>query len=128
MERKMTETNPESAHVLFSEYFNSGDFDSLLGMYEDNAAFVAGPDQVVTGKDAIREPLQALLSLKGTMEMTTRYAIRTGDLALLSSEWHLKGTGPDGAPVELSGKTAEIVRLQPDGSWLFVADHPFGAY
>ncbi len=32
----------------------------------------------------------------------------------------------DGNPVELHGTTSELVRRQPDGTWKYVIDHPFG--
>jgi uncharacterized protein (TIGR02246 family) len=128
MEKKMTETNPEEIHRLFEEYFNSGDLNSLVDLYEDDAAFVPEPGQVLTGKDAIREALQGFLSLNGKMQLKTRYAVRSGEIALLSGEWQLSGgKGQDGQPVEMSGKTAEVARRQADGRWLYVADHPFGA-
>ena len=124
----MAEHNPEEIHRSFEERFNSGDIDALLELYEDNAAFVPQPGgETLTGKAAIRQALEGFLSLKGKMTLTTRYAVRSGNIALLSGEWLLKATGEDGAPIEMGAKTAEIARLQPDGRWLYVADHPFGA-
>jgi uncharacterized protein (TIGR02246 family) len=123
----MPETNPEDIHQLFEDYFNSSDLESLLGLYTDDAAFVPEPSaQPLTGKDAIRQALQGFLSLKGKMRLTTRYVVRSGDTALLSGEWTLKATGPDGEPIEMGAQTAEVVRLQADGKWLYIADHPFG--
>ncbi len=62
------------------------------------------------------------------MVMTTALVVRIGDLALLRGRWTLTGTGPDGKPVAMSGDNVEIARKQPNGTWLFVIDHPFGAY
>ncbi len=43
-------------------------------------------------------------------------------------DFHLTGgTDDDGNPVELHGSTAEVARRQPDGTWKYVFDHPFGA-
>ena len=49
------------------------------------------------------------------------------DIALLSNEYTLEGTGEDGKPFTLTGKTSEVVRRQPDGRWLYIIDHPSGA-
>jgi ketosteroid isomerase-like protein len=54
------------------------------------------------------------------MDITTRFAIEMGDLALMSNEWHF--TSDD---VELSGITAEVARRQPNGTWLYVIDNPY---
>ena len=34
--------------------------------------------------------------------------------------------GPDGHPVELSGRFTDVVRQQAGGEWLFVIDNPYG--
>jgi hypothetical protein len=50
-----------------------------------------------------------------------------GDLAGLANRWSLTGgTMPDGSPVELGAATAEVARLQPDGTWLYVIDNAWG--
>jgi len=40
--------------------------------------------------------------------------------------WSFQGTGPDGAPVTLTGQNADVLRRQSDGSWRFVIDNPWG--
>ena len=36
------------------------------------------------------------------------------------------GTGPNGTPVMLTGRYADVLRRQDDGSWRFVIDNPWG--
>jgi ketosteroid isomerase-like protein len=31
---------------------------------------------------------------------------------------------PDGASISMGGTTAEVLRRQPDGRWLYVIDNP----
>jgi Ketosteroid isomerase homolog len=82
---------------------------------------------VTTGEVANGQALQQFMALKGRISITTVYVVAAGDLALLSGDWHLAGTGPDDKPVEMSGKNVEAARRQPNGDWLFAIDHPFGA-
>jgi ketosteroid isomerase-like protein len=49
-----------------------------------------------------------------------------GDLALTTSKWVLEGIGADGKPARMEGQSAEVARRQPDGTWLFVIDNPYG--
>jgi len=49
-------------------------------------------------------------------------AIYGEDLAVLYNDWSLRA---DGKPAELVGKAMEVVRRQPDGTWLFAVDAPF---
>lgn len=113
--------NPEEVHTLFSAYFSAGDLDSLVSLYEPGAVIMPEPGQTVAGKDAIRQVLSSFLALKGAFAMQPAHVVRCDDIALLCSRWTLEGTG-----VQLSGQTADVVRRQPDGSWLMVIDSPFG--
>jgi ketosteroid isomerase-like protein len=61
------------------------------------------------------------------MELQTKHVVRHGDIALLRGAWRLKGTGPDGKPVEMTHGSAEVARRQLDGRWLYIIDHPFGS-
>ncbi len=126
-EKIMPINKPEDAHSLFAEAFNSGDVDSIMALYEHEAMLVPKPGQVVKGTHSIREALQNFLALKGRINAETQYVIRAGDIALLRAKWNLVGTGPDGKSIEMKGNCTEIIRRQPEGNWLFVIDHPFGA-
>jgi uncharacterized protein (TIGR02246 family) len=123
----MAQGRPEDTHRSFARAFNEADLDSLMALYTPDAALVPQPGQVVTGHAAIREALQAFLALKGRIRIETTYAVEAGDIALLRSQWHLDGTGPDGKPVAMSGRSNEVVRRQPDGRWLIAIDHPYGS-
>ena len=123
----MAVNKPEEIHPRFVEVFNSADLPALLALYEANATFVSQPGQSASGIEAVRTALQQYLAFKGTLTMETTYLVESGDIALLRGKWLLRGTGPDGAPVELRGNSIEILRRQSDGSWRFVIDHPLGA-
>jgi uncharacterized protein (TIGR02246 family) len=126
-ETTMAQTRPEDMHQMFARHFNAGDLEAVMALYTPDAALVPQPGQVVTGQAAIREALQAFLALRGKIELQTTYIVEAGDTALMRGQWRLNGTGPDGQPVALSGKSNEVLRKQPDGSWLFAVDHPYGA-
>jgi ketosteroid isomerase-like protein len=40
--------------------------------------------------------------------------------------WSFDGTGPDGEPVRLAARNADVLRRQTDGTWRFVIDNPWG--
>jgi uncharacterized protein (TIGR02246 family) len=119
--------NPEDMNSAFAEAFNAGNIDDLVALYEPGAVLVPRPGQVVEGIQAIRAALQELLALKGQMQSENQYALVQGDIALLRAKVHVVGTGPDGNQIEINNHTAEVVRRQPDGSWLYILDHPYGA-
>jgi uncharacterized protein (TIGR02246 family) len=118
------EMEPERLHAMYEELFNEGDLDGLLDLYEDDVA-IMGEGEVLRGKDSLREELKGFLALEGRIEVTTRYVVQSGDVALMSAEWHVVG-GSEGEPLDMRGKSAEVVRRQADGRWLYVCDHATG--
>jgi ketosteroid isomerase-like protein len=114
---------PEDLHPAVKERFNAGDVDGLADLYEVNAVIVGPDGEHGEGHDAIRANWAALLEMGGTaMSMTTVYCIERGDLALLRNNYTLDLGG-----ALISGSTAEVARRQPDGTWRYVIDNPFGA-
>jgi uncharacterized protein (TIGR02246 family) len=123
----MTADHPEHLHHAFVAAFNRGDLDAILALYEPEATLLPQPGIVIQGREAFRENLRQFLALRGSITMATTFSVQSGDLALLRGQWTLTGTGPDGQPVAMSGRSIEVARRQPDGEWRFAIDHPFGA-
>jgi uncharacterized protein (TIGR02246 family) len=118
--------NPEELDDLFATALNSGDLDALVALYEPRAILFLQPGQSAAGTTAIREGLSVLLSTKPKMLLKPKTIALTGDIALTSASWEVTRTGPDGAPVTVVGRSAEVSRRQADGTWLFVIDLPRG--
>ena len=126
-----TDRPTDESHALnraWRDAFNAGDLERLMTMYEPDAVLVPGPDaEPIQGHDAIAASLTWFLSLSGRLEFTPRYWLASGDLALASMAFEMTGGhDADGNPVTLAGVTTELARRQPDGSWKYVIDHPFG--
>jgi ketosteroid isomerase-like protein len=91
------------------------------------AALVPEPGAIAEGSAAIREALRWFLDRGGRISLDTKLVLRVGDLAYLANRWSLTGaTMPDGSPAELGATTAEVVRRQGDGTWLYVIDNAWG--
>jgi uncharacterized protein (TIGR02246 family) len=122
----MSVQKPDDMNAAFADAYNSGDVERLLALYEPEAVLAPQPGLRAVGLDQIREALTELLALAGEMTSRNSYCMQVGDLALLQGEWHLSFVGPADVRVDLSSRSAEVVRRQADGSWLYVIDHPFG--
>jgi len=122
----MAVMRPEEMNAAFADAVSSGDVDRVLALYEPDAVLAPRPGSRARGLTEIRPAIEELLTLGGAMQSRNLWCLEVGELALLRGEWHLRGTAPDGAPVELTSRTAEVVRRQPDGAWLYVLDHAFG--
>jgi len=117
---------PEDLDRLFATALNAGDLEALMRLYEPQAALRPAPGQIVQGHAAIRNSLSGFLGMKPTIELSPRVLGQCNDIALVSASWTLKGSGPDGNPVEMSGNSVEVARRQADGTWLFAIDTPWG--
>ena len=122
----MPARKPEEVDILFAEALNSGNLDALVALYEPQASLSPQPGQVVTGTQAIRDALSNLLASKPKMTLKPKTLAVSGEIALATAQWELTGTGPDGKPVQVGGRSVEVLRRQPDGTWLFVIDWPWG--
>jgi uncharacterized protein (TIGR02246 family) len=114
MTTRETATEPEDLTRLFVERANDGDAEGLALLYEEDAVMAYPPGQTTVGRTAIRELWTEVLSHQPHFEQEQPLpTLRSGDLALTSTP-----------PQDGSGARAQVVRRQPDGSWLRVLDQP----
>jgi ketosteroid isomerase-like protein len=104
---------PEDLSRLVVERLNAGDVEGLVALYEPDAVLALPNGQVATGSREIRQAYEHLVADRPTFAPGQQQpTLRNGDLALTSVRL------VDG------GVTVEVARRQPDGTWLWVIDHP----
>jgi ketosteroid isomerase-like protein len=124
--------SPELCGLWLARAFNAQDVEAAAALYHLDASIVQvddvhGGTRVARGADGIRETMSAYVGLKPHMDVVTHHTTIAGDVAMTRSQWRIRGTGPDGAPVEVHHHGMEVHRRLPDGTWAFLIDHPFGA-
>ena len=122
----MSRGTPEQVLKSIVDGINTKNLDALMTLYEPDAAFAAQPGNLAHGLKGVRESVAAFLAMKGTLDFKVTRVLEASDSALVVGEWSFAGTGPDGAPVKLTGHNADVLRRQADGSWRFVIDNPWG--
>jgi ketosteroid isomerase-like protein len=122
----MSTATPEQVLDSIVTGINSGDLDSLVPLYESEAAFAGQPGILAHGTAGVREALTGFISMKGKLDLEVTRVLEVGDLALVIGVWSFDGTGPDGRPVRLEARNADVLRRQTDGTWRFVIDNPWG--
>ena len=123
---QMSTATPEGVLQSIVEGINTGDLESLLSLYESEAAFATQPGSLAHGAPGVREALAGFISMKGKLDLEVTRVLEVDDLALVTGIWSFNGTGPDGEPVQLAASNADVLRRQADGTWRFVIDNPWG--
>ena len=127
LDRPVTgQATPEQVLASIVEGINSGNLDALMSLYEPDATFATSPGNVAAGLPAVRRSLAAFTDMKGKLDLDVTRVLEAGGLALVIGVWSFAGTTPAGEPVELTGRSADVLRRQVDGSWRFVIDNPWG--
>ena len=119
-------TTPEEVLNSIVEGINTGNIDSLMTLYESGACFATQPGQLAKSPESVRQCLLNFIDLRGNLDLKVKRVLQASDLALVTTEWSFSGTGPDGNPVNMAAKSADVLRQQDDGTWKFVIDNPWG--
>ena len=127
----MSQANtPEDVARMLGEAITSGDIDAALSLYEPGATFAMPTgfgEGSVTGIDGLRGALGGFLAMSPELRINPEKTLLSGELAMVTGSWTLRGRGPEGSDVDASGRYADVMRRQSDGSWLYVIDNPNGS-
>ncbi|WP_034262781.1 YybH family protein [Actinospica robiniae] len=105
---------PEDLTRLFVQAANARDTEGIAELYEPDAVMAYPPGSTTVGREAIRALWAKILEQAPHFEYEQPLpTLVSGDLALTSTP-----------PKDGSGARAQVVRQQPDGTWLRVLDQP----
>jgi ketosteroid isomerase-like protein len=105
---------PEDLTRLFVECANAGDAEGMAALYEPDALMAFPPGQTTVGRDAIRGVCEQMLAVRPHFRLEKPLqTLILGDLALTATP-----------ALDEAGARAQVVRRQPDGTWLRVLDRP----
>lgn len=105
---------PEDVTRLIAERLNAGNAAGAAALYEPQAVLAFPADRPATGRDAIQAIYQQLADAGVEFAIETPLpTVRFENLALTSTR-----------SADDTGVRVQVLRQQPDGSWLRIIDRP----
>jgi ketosteroid isomerase-like protein len=105
---------PEDVTRLVAGRLNAGDAAGVAALYEPLAVLAYPADRPVAGREAIQAVYQHMVDAGVTFAIETPLpTVRFEDLALTSTR-----------SADDTGVRVQVLRRQPDGSWLRIIDRP----
>ncbi len=114
---------PEDMSPALASAFNARDLDAMAALYDEDAVLIDETGAECRGLKAIKAAFKDILKGGGVMTSTPRLAVIIGDIALSGADWRLE---PRDGGEPLEGRSLEVLRRQPNGSWRYLIDCPTG--
>ena len=109
----------------WSAMVGSGDFDSALDVWADDAVMLPPDLPKLSGKAAIADYVAGAANIPGfkiSWEPEIAYVSDSGDMAYLIERNVTEFDGEDGSKIVTHGKVVTIWRKDPSGKWKNVVD------
>ena len=117
-------TDPAAFPQAFEAALNRGDLESIVALYDGEAALRVQSNEIHSGSAAVRAEMGQLIAAKANIANTLRHIFRHGDVALIIVDYVLRLTTPDGNPAEVTGTATNVIQRQADRGWRMIIANP----
>ena len=107
------------AHAALDRAAMSGDWDSAVAIFTDDATIMAAGQHPVIGREAIRASMSGP-GVQGSVELLE--IAGAGNVAYVRGQYTITSVGSDPVEPARHGSMLEVWRKQPDGSWRLAHD------
>jgi uncharacterized protein (TIGR02246 family) len=114
--------SPEELVDRYRRGMQDRDLDGLISLYGSTAVFIPKTGGQLTGHQAIGTAIAQILTLNPRLDLVTAEVFIAGDTAFLANDYMFAGTAPDGAVIKATGRSAVVLRRQPDETWRIIID------
>ena len=116
--------SPEQWWQIWSESFERGDVETILGLYDPGATVVPNPGNPITGLADLRETLQGFVDMHGTLKANQGEILHGPGVATSYIPWTFDADLAD-EPLHLEGTATVMLADRPDG-WVALIDDFYG--
>lgn len=104
-----------------TDAFAQSDIEGVMSTYAPGAVVVGSPGAPVQGDSNLRDMFAEFIAAGVQFRYGAHEVVVSGDTALHLMQW--TAPSPEGDQTALS---VAVLKLQADGTWKMVIDHPFG--
>ena len=122
----MKASSPHDLSRLIIEALNSGDVDMVVSLYEPDGVIAPDPNQIVSGRAAIRSLAADFLAQRPRLILHDSEVVQAGDVALIRSRVTQTMLQAE-QKTETVLEPVLVARRQTDGCWLIAIDRPLTA-
>lgn len=116
---------PKDLLSLLGKYIDARDLDGIISIHEPNAALVEFGGGLSRGAEELRKSYTNFFKMQPKLKVNALQIVEAGGVAIIIGDYTLGYVDADGEEISSSGKFGDMVRRQPDGSWLYLLDNPF---
>jgi ketosteroid isomerase-like protein len=118
-------STPADLLALLGRLMEARDVDAIMDIHEDGAAMVEWGGGVARGEEAIRQVYADFFATDPVLKVQALQIVEAGGSAIILGDYTLDYTNANGKVISVKGKFGDMVRQQPDGSWLYLLDNPY---
>jgi ketosteroid isomerase-like protein len=116
---------PAGLLAQLGEFMVARDLDGVMSIHEPEAALVEWGGAVARTEEEIRKVYEDFFATEPVLNVNAQQIVDAGGVAIILGDYTLDYKNANGTVVSVDGKFGDIVRQQPDGSWLYLLDNPY---
>jgi ketosteroid isomerase-like protein len=118
-------SSPKELLALLGKYIEARDVEAILAIHEPGASLVEFGGGISRGEEELRKSYGKFFQSKPQLKVNALQIVESGGVAIILGDYTLKFEDQNGEIMNSAGKFGDMVRQQPDGSWLYLLDNPF---
>lgn len=122
---QLDRSSPAELLARLGEFIAARDIEGVMSIKDEGAAIVEWGGGLATTKEDVRRVYEDFFETNPDLKVNALQIVEADGLAIILGDYTLDYTNSNGAIVSVEGRFGDIVRQQPDGSWLYLLDNPY---
>ena len=128
MTQNFDRTDPNEADEYFLNCVRNGDLKNAMTCFDPEAIYIDKDGDTIIGFTNIEKVVANLCNMRADIKVYEHKNSPVGnDMMYWLDKWTMTATDPHGNTINMKGASANMMRKNADGVWLWLVDNPFAA-